>query len=74
MKKTITLNNDTFIPYLSEATIQRRVKQLARQISKDYKGRIPIFIGILNGSFVFMSDLIRHLSIDCEVDFLKLSS
>ena len=74
MKKQITLNNDTFIPYLSEATILRRVKQLARQISKEYKGRVPIFIGILNGSFIFMSDLIRHVTIDCEIDFLKLSS
>ena len=74
MKKQITLNNDTFIPYLTEAKIQKRVKQLARQISKEYKGRIPIFIGILNGSFIFMADLIRHVSIDCEVDFLKLSS
>lgn len=74
MKKQITLNNDTFIPYLSESTILRRVKQLARQISKDYRGRVPIFIGILNGSFIFMSDLIRHVTIDCEIDFLKLSS
>jgi hypoxanthine phosphoribosyltransferase len=74
MKKQISINNDTFIPYLSEATIQRRVKQLARRISREYKGRVPIFIGILNGSFVFMADLIRHVNIDCEIDFLKLSS
>src|ERR1051325_2788530 len=74
MKNQITLNNDTFIPYLTEARIQKRVKQLARQISKDYRNRVPIFIGILNGSFIFMADLIRHVSIDCEVDFLKLSS
>src|SRR5437867_8814068 len=74
MKKEITLNNDTFVPYLTETKIQKRVKQLARQISKEYKGRVPIFIGILNGSFIFMADLIRHVSIDCEVDFLKLSS
>ena len=63
-----------FVPYLTEAKIQRRVKQLARQISKEYEGRVPIFIGILNGSFIFMADLIRHVTIDCEIDFLKLSS
>lgn len=74
MKKTITRNGDRFVLFLSEEKIQRRVKQLAKQISKDYKGKVPIFIGILNGSFIFMSDLIRHVMIDCEIDFLKLSS
>jgi len=50
------------------------VKQLAKKISKDYKGTVPVFIGILNGSFVFFADLIREVTIDCEIDFLKLSS
>jgi len=74
MKQTVRINNDTFVLFLSEEKIQRRIKQLAKQISKDYKGRVPIFIGILNGSFIFMADLIRHVTIDCEIDFLKLSS
>jgi len=74
MKQYITQNNEKFVLYISETKIQARVKQLARQINKDYKGRIPIFIGILNGAFVFMADLIRNVTIDCEVDFLKLSS
>jgi hypoxanthine phosphoribosyltransferase len=74
MKKIITRNNDRFVLYLSEEKIQSRVKQLGRKLSKDYKGRVPIFIGILNGSFIFMADLIRHVTIDCEIDFMKLSS
>jgi|ERR1041385_910129 hypoxanthine phosphoribosyltransferase len=74
MKKYITINNDRFVLYISEKKIQSRVRQIGKQISKDYKGRVPIFIGILNGSFVFMADLIRHVTIDCEIDFLKLSS
>lgn len=74
MKKYIAFNKDKFEIYLTEKQIQTRIKQLAGKINKDYRGRVPIFIGILNGSFIFMSDLIRQISIDCEVDFLKLSS
>ncbi|TAK55262.1 MAG: hypoxanthine phosphoribosyltransferase [Bacteroidetes bacterium] len=73
-KKKLNVNGETFVLYLSEKQIQQRLKQLATKISKDYNGRIPIFIGVLNGAFVFMSDLIRHMTISCEVDFLKLSS
>jgi hypoxanthine phosphoribosyltransferase len=74
MKKEIIVNNDRFIPYLTEKKIQTRIKQLGRQINKEYKGKVPIFIGVLNGSFIFMADLIRHITVDCEMDFLKLSS
>jgi hypoxanthine phosphoribosyltransferase len=74
MKKYITVNNDRFVLYLTESKIQRRVRQLGKEISKEYRGRVPIFIGVLNGSFIFLSDLIRNVSLDCEIDFLKLSS
>ena len=74
MTNEITINNDRFTLYLSEEQIQKRVKELAAQINEDYKGKVPIFIGILNGSFIFFSDLVREISLDCEVDFLKLSS
>ena len=70
----MTVHNDKFVLYLSERKIQQRVRQLGRQISKEYRGKLPIFIGVLNGSFIFLSDLIRHVTIDCEIDFLKLSS
>jgi hypoxanthine phosphoribosyltransferase len=59
---------------ISERRIRTRVKQLARQISKDYRGTVPVFIGVLNGSFIFFADLIREVTINCEVDFFKLSS
>lgn len=74
MKKSLIINNEKFVLYLSEEQIQSRTRQLARKISKDYRGRTPIFIAILNGSFIFMADLIRHITVDCEIDFLKLSS
>lgn len=60
--------------YISKEKISKRVKQIAKKINKEYKGKNPIFIGILNGSFIFLSDLIREIKVECEVDFLKLSS
>jgi len=59
---------------LSESEIKKRVKEVADKISKDYKDKTPIFVGILNGSYVFMADLLRELSIQVEVDFVKIRS
>jgi hypoxanthine phosphoribosyltransferase len=74
MEPTITVNGDTFEVFISEARILARVKEIAQQINADYTGKVPIFIGVLNGSFIFFADLIREITIDCEVDFFKLSS
>lgn len=60
--------------YISYAKVQKRIKELAVRINREYKGKSPIFIGVLNGAFMFLSDLIKELKIDCEIDFLKLSS
>jgi hypoxanthine phosphoribosyltransferase len=70
----LVIGNDEFVPFLTEMQIQNRIKELSEQISSDYKSTLPVFIGVLNGSFLFMSDLIRYLTIDCEIDFFKLSS
>ena len=74
IRDNIMVGNEKFIPYLAEDEIQKRIKELAGQLSKDYKGKVPVFIGVLNGSFLFMSDIIRYMNIDCEIDFFKLSS
>ena len=74
MVKHVKINGEIFVPMISERRIKTRVRDLARKISKDYRGKVPVFIGILNGSFIFFADLIREITIDCEVDFLKLSS
>ncbi|MCC6397234.1 MAG: hypoxanthine phosphoribosyltransferase [Bacteroidetes bacterium] len=74
MKNDLTVNGDTFEIMISEQKIKDRVKELADEINADYAGKVPVFIGILNGSFIFFADLIREITIDCEVDFLKLSS
>jgi hypoxanthine phosphoribosyltransferase len=70
----LLIGTDEFVPLLTEEQIQNRIKELAEQISSDYKSSVPVFIGVLNGSFLFMSDLIRYLAINCEIDFFKLSS
>ena len=72
--KKYDLDDYTFEELISEEEISNRVKELGEQISKDYAGKIPVIIGVLNGSFLFMADLVRNLNIDFEVDFLKISS
>ena len=73
-KEKIIVGNEVFVPLLTEEQIQLRISELAKQLSSDYKGKLPVFIGVLNGSFLFMSDLIKSLDMDCEIDFFKLSS
>lgn len=73
-KDQIVVGKEIFVPLLSEEKIQERIKELGAQISKDYIGKTPIFIGVLNGAFLFLGDLIKNITIDCEVDFFKLSS
>ena len=72
--KTIVCRGERFRIYLDEDTIQRRIAELGHQISREYEGKTPILIGVLNGSFMFIADLMRAIDIDCEVDFWKLSS
>jgi hypoxanthine phosphoribosyltransferase len=74
MTELLRINGDTFEPFILEDQIRERTKQLAAHINSDYAGRTPIFIGVLNGSFIFFADLIREITVDCEVDFFKLSS
>jgi len=59
---------------ISNNEIKKRIKEIADDISIKFKEEIPILIGILNGSFIFISDLMRKLNIDCEMDFIKMSS
>ena len=60
--------------HLSREQIQQRVEEIAGQISDQFRDECPILIGVLNGSFIFMADLVRALDIDFEVDFIKISS
>lgn len=70
----IRVHDKSFETYLSEATILQRVKEMAAAINKDYDGKRPLFIAILNGSFMFASDLFKQLNIEAELCFIKLAS
>ncbi len=70
----IKLHDKTFDIYLSEETIQQKVRELAGKINKEYEGRRPLFIAILNGSFMFAADIFKHLTIEAEICFIKLAS
>jgi len=71
---TIRVHDKEFEIYLSEEAIRERVKFIADAINKDYTGRRPLFIAILNGSFMFAADLFKYLTIDTEISFIKLAS
>jgi hypoxanthine phosphoribosyltransferase len=73
-KEHIQIGNEKFGIMISEEKLAERVKEIGEQISNDYEGKLPIFIGVLNGSFMFMSDLLKQVTIHCEMDFMKLSS
>jgi len=70
-QKIADLNFETFI---EAAAIEARIKVLAVQINADYKDRVPVLVGVLTGSFLFIADLVKHLDIPCEVTFTKLTS
>ena len=70
----IQLFNKTFEPYLPESLIQEKVSELGKLISKEYEGKKPLFIGVLNGSFMFSADLFKQITIEAEICFIKLAS
>jgi len=70
----IKLHDKSFGTYLSENAIQEKVKEIATNINQDYKDKKPLFIAILNGSFMFAADLFKYLDINAEICFIKLAS
>jgi len=70
----IKLHDKYFKAYISEKKIAKAIKELVKQVSEDCKDEIPLFIGILNGSFMFAADFVREYNYNCEVSFVKLAS
>jgi len=70
----MTKLNTELSMYLSKNDINNRLKEMANQLSEKYCDECPVIIGILNGSFVFMADLIRKIDFECEIDFMKVNS
>lgn len=70
----IQVKDKYFVELLSNNTLQERIQSLAAELMNDYKDKDPLLIGVLNGSFMFLSDLFKALHIDCEVSFIRVSS
>lgn len=70
----ISLHHKEFTPYLTEAELSAAVRRLAQQLNTDYAGRTPLFVAVLNGSFMFASDLLKEITLDCEIAFIRVAS
>lgn len=72
--KEVKILDKTFTVSLSEDKIRERIKEVARQINADMADKNPLFLAVLNGSFIFAADLMREITIPCEISFVKLAS
>ena len=70
----VTIKDKTFEVSMSEEQIKQRIREVAQQISHDMEGRNPLFLAVLNGAFIFAADLMREMTIPCEISFVKLAS
>lgn len=71
---SIVFHDLTFEPFINEASIQERVKVLAQEINRDYEGKRPLFIAVLNGAFMFAAELLKHVELNCEINFIRVAS
>jgi adenylate kinase len=74
MAETVKLHDLEFMPYLSEKELAEIVSGLSSNINQKYVGKSPLFVVVLNGAFMFASDLMKGVEVDCEVSFLRVSS
>ena len=75
MEKTVKLHDKTFRVMIPAEKIDQAVEEVAQKINEDYKGcDTPIFLGVLNGSFMFLSDMMKKINLNCELSFVKLAS
>lgn len=70
----ITIKDKTFGINIPEAKIQARIAEMAKEINSDMHGQMPVFLCVLNGAFLFASDIFRSITIECEISFLRVSS
>ena len=70
----VIVNGKRFVPFLSEEALVEKVAEVAARLNRDFDGKDPVFLGVLNGSFMFVADLFRRITIPCEISFVKLAS
>lgn len=71
---SVVIHGHTFKTKISSSEIQKAVAEVAKQINKDLKGKQPLFLAVLNGSFMFAADLMKKVNIECEISFVKVAS
>ena len=72
--KTVQVRDKKFSLYISENKIEERIREVAEQMNKDLDGKNPLFLVVLNGTFIFAADLLRNITTPCEVCFVRLAS
>lgn len=72
--RLITIKDKQFKSYISSVKISEAVKKVAEKINTDLAGESPVFLAVLNGSFMFASDLMKEINLNCEISFVKLAS
>jgi hypoxanthine phosphoribosyltransferase len=70
----LKVHDKYFAPYITETELQQRIAEMGKAIDTDYNGMKPLFIAILNGSFMFASDLFKNVTVEAEICFIKLAS
>ena len=70
----VTVRDKTFVISISSEQIEKRIAELASIINTDLKGKEPLFLPVLNGAFLFSADLLKKITIDCEISFVRVSS
>ena len=70
----LTIHDKTFVPFIAAPLIQHRIGELAAQINRDYHGKKPLMVVVLNGAVLFAADLFKQLTMPCEITFLRVSS
>ncbi len=71
---SIKVHDKEFVPYITSTEIEKQVARVAAEINRDYEGKKPLFIAILNGAFMFAADLLKQINIEAEISFIKLAS
>ncbi|MFN4146350.1 MAG: hypoxanthine phosphoribosyltransferase [Runella sp.] len=69
-----SIKGKTFVPFIEKQRLEERIEELGRKISEDYEGKNPLLVVVLNGAFMFASDLMKNISIPCEITFVRVSS
>ncbi|WP_375416599.1 hypoxanthine phosphoribosyltransferase [uncultured Hymenobacter sp.] len=74
MVQTVSLHEKEFTSYLPADELTAAVQAVAARINADYAGRCPLFVAVLNGAFMFAADLLKHVTVDCEIAFIRVAS